>query len=155
MFFSVEGTWSAWGAWGTCSTTCNSGSRTRTRSFTGGQPCTGSSSDTGNCDSKLDKTLIFEIAISHPYWEYKVNIWRGKWGRNVIASCFWALNVFQLKEHGQAGITGVHAQELAIQTQELGQCSTMAICRAVAYQVKQETVKVNIYILKLAYTMSS
>ena len=53
--------------------------------------------------------------------------------------------VFQLKEYGQAGITGVHAQEPAILTQELGQCSTVATCRAVAHLVKQETVKVNVY----------
>ena len=67
-------------------------------------------------------------------------------------SNFWKLqshtHVFQLKEYGQAGITGVHAQEPAMLTQELGQCSTVAICHAVAYQVKQETVKVSIYILE-------
>ena len=53
MVFLVEGVWSAWGAWGTCTTTCNTGSRTRTRSYTGGQPCAGSASETGNCDSKF------------------------------------------------------------------------------------------------------
>ena len=53
IFFAVEGVWSAWGTWGACTTTCNTGSRTRTRGYTGGQPCTGSSSDTGNCVSKF------------------------------------------------------------------------------------------------------
>ena len=51
--FAVEGVWSVWGAWSVCTTSCNTGSRTRTRNYTGGQPCTGSSSDTGNCVSKF------------------------------------------------------------------------------------------------------
>ena len=56
LLIAVEGTWSAWSTWGACSTTCNSGSRTRNRGYSGGQPCTGSASDTGNCDSKSFKT---------------------------------------------------------------------------------------------------
>ena len=67
LSFAVEGTWSAWGAWGTCTTTCNSGSRTRTRGYTGGQPCTGSSSDTGNCDSELSKICFLPCNQCTPW----------------------------------------------------------------------------------------
>ena len=49
---------------------------------------------------------------------------------------------FQLKEYGQLGIIGVHAQEPAIQTPGLGQCSIMGTYRAPELQVKQETVNV-------------
>ena len=49
---SVEGSWTAWSSWNTCSSTCGTGTQSRTRSYTGGLPCTGSSSDTQNCQSK-------------------------------------------------------------------------------------------------------
>ena len=57
LLIAVEGVWSTWGPWASCTTTCNTGSRSRTRGYTGGQPCTGSSSDTGNCESKFFRTM--------------------------------------------------------------------------------------------------
>ena len=50
---AVEGSWTAWSSWNTCSSTCGTGSQSRTRSYTGGLPCSGSSSDTQNCQSKI------------------------------------------------------------------------------------------------------
>ena len=46
LFFSVAGGWSGWGVWGTCSVTCGSGEKKRTRTCTnpapqhGGDMCT-------------------------------------------------------------------------------------------------------------------
>ena len=55
---AVEGEWEPWDAWGACTTSCDTGSRTRTRVFNGGQPCTGSSSETGNCESESFNNII-------------------------------------------------------------------------------------------------
>ena len=64
---AVEGTWVAWSSWGSCSTSCNSGSRTRSRSYNGGQPCTGSSTDTGNCDSASRKDRKVFLSRLHEF----------------------------------------------------------------------------------------
>ena len=53
VVLAVEGSWTAWSSWNTCSSTCGTGTQSRTRSYTGGLPCTGSSSDTQNCQSKI------------------------------------------------------------------------------------------------------
>ena len=43
--------WTSWGSWGSCSATCGggSGTRTRTRSYTGVIPCQGSRTGTQGC----------------------------------------------------------------------------------------------------------
>lgn len=52
---SVDGNWAGWGSWGSCSVTCETGSKVRTRTCTnpaplnGGANCAGSSSSTGSC----------------------------------------------------------------------------------------------------------
>ena len=47
--YLVEGSWSGWGSWGSCSTSCGYGTLTRSRGYSGGQPCSGSSVSTTSC----------------------------------------------------------------------------------------------------------
>ena len=53
--FSVDCTWSNWSSWGSCSKTCGSGTKTRSRSKNGpyhdGIDCVGSSSDSTSCNT--------------------------------------------------------------------------------------------------------
>ena len=56
--FADEGTWSAWDAWGTCSSSCGEGTRTRMRNVTGGQPCSGNSTDTQICPGMSEYSLF-------------------------------------------------------------------------------------------------
>ena len=51
----VDCIWGEWGEWSTCSATCGGGSTTRTRTeatpeSNGGAPCTGSATDTAQCN---------------------------------------------------------------------------------------------------------
>ena len=54
----VDGGWSAWTSFGSCSKTCNGGTKLRTRSCSnpapahGGNPCTGSASDSSSCNAQ-------------------------------------------------------------------------------------------------------
>jgi hypothetical protein len=54
----VNGGWSSWSSWSSCSATCGGGTRTRTRSCTnptpenGGANCTGSATQSGQCNSQ-------------------------------------------------------------------------------------------------------
>ena len=50
---AVEGAWAGWGSWDTCSATCGIGTRSRTRNFSGGMPCAGSSNETESCQSEF------------------------------------------------------------------------------------------------------
>ena len=51
----VDGQWGSWGSWSSCTKTCGSGSRSRTRRCDspapsdGGQACSGDSSQSGDC----------------------------------------------------------------------------------------------------------
>ena len=51
----VDCNWNIWGSWGSCTKTCDSGSRTRTRSkngpFYGGIDCSGSLSESSSCNT--------------------------------------------------------------------------------------------------------
>ena len=48
-------TWNSWASWGSCSKTCGSGTRTRSRSkngpYHGGTDCSGSSSSSATCNT--------------------------------------------------------------------------------------------------------
>ena len=57
LLFIVEGSWNSWNAWGTCSASCGTGTQSRTRSFSGGMPCSGSSTDAQNCQGKAEYQL--------------------------------------------------------------------------------------------------
>ena len=52
FFLAVEGAWTGWSGWGSCSTSCGTGTQSRTRSYTNGIPCTGSSSDSQACQGE-------------------------------------------------------------------------------------------------------
>ena len=53
----VDGGWSVWGSWTSCSKTCGTGTRSRTRTCDnpapahGGEDCQGSDYDTGDCNT--------------------------------------------------------------------------------------------------------
>ena len=61
MFLSVEGAWTTWDGWGACSGTCNANTRTRSMLYNGNLPCTGTSSETGNCQSES----IIGVQVAH------------------------------------------------------------------------------------------
>ena len=52
---AVNGNWAGWSSWGSCSVTCGTGSKVRTRTCTNPAPqynganCAGSGSDTSSC----------------------------------------------------------------------------------------------------------
>ena len=50
---SVEGSWESWVSWSACSDTCGVGTRDRSRVHNAGLPCTGSPTDTENCQSNV------------------------------------------------------------------------------------------------------
>ena len=52
FLISVEGVWTSWDNWGSCSGTCNTNTRIRTRHHNGNMPCTETSSEAGNCQSE-------------------------------------------------------------------------------------------------------
>ena len=85
MFFPVEGVWTTWDGWGACSGTCNANTRTRSMLYNGNLPCTGTSSETGNCQSES----IIGVQVAH--FRPSVN--------------------FQLRGHGQLGKHLGHAQK--------------------------------------------
>ena len=135
LVFAVEGVWSAWGAWGACTTTCNTGSRTRTRGYTGGQPCSGSSSDMGNCVSKFF-TVMNQMSVKKKQIKLQIFIWHNNLFLALQRIKSLDFFEFQLKVYGRPGIIGVLAREHAIQTPGLVQSSIMVICHALELQVK-------------------
>ena len=56
ILFSVNGMWSAWGEYSTCTKTCGTGQKSRTRTCTnpapsgGGSTCPGSTSEMTDCN---------------------------------------------------------------------------------------------------------
>ena len=89
--FEVEGTWAAWGSWNTCSTSCGTGTQSRTRSYSGGVPCTGSSADTQNCQGKQYEHYSMKQSSSNIHTHFD-----------------------QSKEYGQHGELGALALQHAI-----------------------------------------
>ena len=79
LCISVEGVWTTWDDWGACSGTCNTNTRTRSMLYNDNMPCTGTSSQTENCQSEGKFKFIY---CSRPYL---------------------ALTNLQLKGHGQPG----------------------------------------------------
>ena len=63
LLFAVEGTWNSWAVWGTCSASCGTGTQSRTRSFSGGMPCSGSSTDAQNCQGATEYIYLSVIAF--------------------------------------------------------------------------------------------
>ena len=67
----MDCTWSSWGSWGSCSKTCGSGTRTRSRSrngpFNGGSECLGSSSESSSCNTN-------SCPGEEQYWLFKEEI---------------------------------------------------------------------------------
>ena len=53
------------------------------------------------------------------------------------------ISYLKLKEHGRHGTIGAHALELATQTQDNVQCSSMAMNPALVLRMKQDPVTVN------------
>ena len=73
--FSVEGAWTTWDNWGACSGTCNTNTRTRSMLYSGNLPCTGTSSETGNCQSEEYSLSLFLMALSC-FYQFSVE---GSW----------------------------------------------------------------------------
>ena len=119
----VEGSWTTWSSWGTCSSTCGTGTQSRTRSYTGGLPCNGSSSDSQNCQSKTITTcqLTCQIISLSP----------------------------QLKGHGRLGVHGVLAVQHVIQGLGQGRGLTQEDNHAQASIQTQQTAKVKMRALIL------
>ena len=75
--FLVACTWNNWGSWGSCSQTCGSGSKTRSRSKNepscGGSDCLGLATSTTSCNTNIcpdpgDKIIkIFEGGSNYCY----------------------------------------------------------------------------------------
>ena len=63
---SANGEWD-WGAWSPCSTTCGTGTRTRTANckgpFYAGMPCSGTGTQTGNCSGELMLLYLFFLNL--------------------------------------------------------------------------------------------
>ena len=59
VYIAVDGQWASWSFWSTCSTSCDNGTWSRTRTCTepaprnGGKPCTGNQTDMGTCNLRL------------------------------------------------------------------------------------------------------
>ena len=63
VWILVEGAWTTWDNWGACSGTCDSNTRSRPMLYNGNIPCTGASSETGNCQCKKDQNIIESLHI--------------------------------------------------------------------------------------------
>lgn len=72
LFTIVDGVWSAWGSFGTCSVTCGTGIRFRTRSCSnpaptnGGSDCSGHSEDAVICTEQLCPGVFLRDFILGP-----------------------------------------------------------------------------------------
>jgi len=75
FFILVDGGWSQWGEWSSCSTTCDYGVKTRSRSCTdpvpqqNGNPCNGSDEDSQQCilsycPGKTSPSLSLSVCLS-------------------------------------------------------------------------------------------
>lgn len=65
--FTENGAWGSWGSYGTCSKTCGTGTKTRTRTcdnpapIGNGAACPGSSSDDADCNTQPCPSNEYDI----------------------------------------------------------------------------------------------
>ena len=71
IYIAVDGQWATWSSWSKCSTSCDNGTWSRTRTCTepapmnGGKPCTGNHTDTGTCNLRSCPGKSFSHPILH------------------------------------------------------------------------------------------
>ena len=129
--------WTTWGAWGSCSGTCNTNTRTRSMLYSGNLPCTGVSSETGNCQSKdqivhklkrLTSTIHYNLAFKISLTTEKLNFtlsvegaWTtwGNWG-SCSGTCNSNTRIRSMLYNGNLPCTGTSSQT--------GNCQSEAAC---------------------------
>ena len=119
--FLADGVW-VWAGWTTCSTTCGTGTRTRSATschgpFYAGMNCSGSGTETEACQSMLVQSMSFK----GDYSSFS----------------------FQLKELGQLGVRGAHAQRHVILALELEQEAIPVVSHVLAVHLIPEIVTVS------------
>ena len=60
-FFFFTAYWGSWSSWGSCSRSCGSGVKYRSRSCYGIGPCSGSSSQSSSCNFGTCRKMIFYL----------------------------------------------------------------------------------------------
>lgn len=78
FFFQVDGQWGDWTEWTTCSTSCDGGSRRRTRMCNDplpacdGLPCNGTNTETEDCNVDLScklRQMLLYVVIYYMYYQ--------------------------------------------------------------------------------------
>ena len=71
LLFCILGTFNEWGTWSSCSVTCGSGTRSRSRTCPGPHQCQGDTTESDTCPD--NPTCYSEF--SHIYFGPKINFW--------------------------------------------------------------------------------